>query len=102
MTTALGREVPIEDWTSLHRDTILKVLYEYRMSAFNPNDEPLALTALCNATGLSPADTTGLCEQLRQQGLVDAVPDGRYRVTDAGVGLVRNAPGRLPFTGSIG
>lgn len=91
VTTALGREVPAEDWAALHRDTILKVLHDYGTSPFNAGNLPLSVTPLVNATGLSAADVASLCEQLRVDGFVDVVEPGQFRVTARGIVEARNA-----------
>jgi hypothetical protein len=101
VTTALGREVPLEDWGAVNGDTILKVLHDYRVSPFNPQNLPLPVTALANATGLSPADAEALAESLTAQGLVEAAGQGRFRITGSGVVFVRNAVPQVGHRGGL-
>jgi hypothetical protein len=54
MTTPLGRSVPQSDWKSLRADTILKLLYSVSRSPFNPNNDPVGMDVLMQATGLDP------------------------------------------------
>lgn len=96
VTTALGREVPLEDWQSLNSDTILKVLYDYARSLFNPQNAPLDVTSLENATGLGRDDVLELCDRLRDAGLVSR--DGhRFKITPRGAELVRSMRGRISW-----
>jgi hypothetical protein len=100
--TALGRSVPVEDWGAIHGDTILKVLHDYRMSPFNPNNEPIDAEALCNATGLSPAEVQALCEKLAHEHYVEIPADRTYRITGEGVIFVRSLLTPSAMAGSPG
>jgi hypothetical protein len=87
MTTALGRSVPQDDWKSLHVDTILKLLYGVSTSPFNPNDEPVEIGALVQATGLDVADIRHLIDDhylidaMEAGGLVEVTKDSQGKPT---------------------
>src|SRR5262249_44988475 len=88
MTSPLGRPVKRDDWRSFHEDTILKLLFDAANSPFNPENEPLVLESLENATGMDRPTVESMCRALEQQGLVELHPDqgppGAARLTQLG------------------
>ena len=75
MTTPLGRSVPLSDWKSIRADTILKLLYGVSRSPFNPNNDPIEMDALVQATGLNLADVHYLVETMEGGGMVEVTKD---------------------------
>jgi Mn-dependent DtxR family transcriptional regulator len=75
MTSPLGRPVKRDDWRSFHEDTILKLLFDASNSPFNPENEPLVLESLENATGMDRATVESMCRVLEQQGLIELHPN---------------------------
>src|SRR5262249_7580997 len=75
MTSALGRSVPHDDWKSLRGDTILKLLYGVSASPFNPNNDPVGMDLLMQATGLDLPDVHSLIDTMEARGLVEATKD---------------------------
>jgi hypothetical protein len=89
MTSSLGRRVPETDWKSLRADTILKLLYGVSRSPFNPNNDPVEMDLLMQATGLDLADVQYLIGTMEAGGLVENTkdPQGRpiaVRLSDRG------------------
>jgi hypothetical protein len=75
MTSPLGRPVKRDDWRSFHEDTILKLLFDASNSPFNPENEPLVLRSLENATGMDRVTVESMCRALEQQGLIELHPN---------------------------
>jgi hypothetical protein len=75
MTTPLGRSVPQNDWKSIRADTILKLLHGVSRSPFNPNNDPVEVGALIQATGLDLADVQYLIGTMEAGGLVEVTKD---------------------------
>jgi hypothetical protein len=75
MTPPLGRSVPQDDWKSLRGDTILKLLYGISRSPFNPNNDPVEMDVLMQATGLDLADVHSLIGTMEAGGLVEVTKD---------------------------
>lgn len=75
MISPLGRSVPVSDWKSLRGDTILKLLYGVARSPFNPNNEPIGMDVLMQATGLDLLSVHYLLGTMEAQGLVEATKD---------------------------
>lgn len=75
MTSSLGRSLPDTDWKSLRGDTILKLLYNISRSPFNPNNDPVGMDVLMQATGLDLADVHDLIGTMEAGGLVEATKD---------------------------
>lgn len=75
MTTPLGRSVPLDDWKSIRADTILKLLHGVSRSPFNPNNDPIEMDALVQATGLNLANVHYLVQTMEAGGLVEVTPD---------------------------
>lgn len=75
MTTPLGRSVPLDDWKSIRADTILKLLHGVSRSPFNPNNDPIEMDALVQATGLSLANVHYLVQTMEAGGLVEVTRD---------------------------
>jgi predicted transcriptional regulator len=95
VTTALGRDVPQHEWGTVVEDLVLKVLHDFRMSPFNPNNQPMTRTQLANASGLSPQEAEATAEALAEKGYVRKVqshPEPSFSITGAGVTFVRNMP----------
>ncbi len=93
--TALGRQVPQHEWGTVLKDLVLKVLHDFRMSPFNPNNLPMTKVQLANAAGLSPNEADATAEALVTEGFVERIqePNGAaYRITGKGVIFVRNVP----------
>lgn len=94
-TTALGRMVPYGRWGDVHRDLVLKILYDYGMSPFNVAHDFLGLLPLANACGLAPNQTQFASDALVTEGLVERPPaaagaEPRYRITGPGAQYVQN------------
>lgn len=92
VTTALGREVRLDDWMSRHSDTIVRVLYDFALNPLNDGTLGLQFAALANATGLDLQDVSMLVKHLIAQGLIRNTHKG-YQITDLGMQLVHKAPG---------
>jgi hypothetical protein len=89
MTTPLGRSVPLDDWKSIRADTILKLLYGASRNPFNPNNDPVKMDLLVQATGLSLAHVAYLVETMEAGGLVEVTKDSQghpvaVRLSDRG------------------
>jgi len=106
MTSSLGRSVPVNDWKSLRADTILKLLYGVSRSPFNPNNDPVEMDVLMQATGLDLADVHSLIGAMEAGGLVEAAydPQGQpiaVRLSDRGRNWVSFQVSRVAeFSGS--
>jgi hypothetical protein len=83
MTTPLGRSVPLNDWKSSRADTILKLLYGVSRSPFNPNNNPVEVDLLVQATGLGLVDVHYLIETMEAGGLIEVTNDLQGRPTAA-------------------
>jgi len=91
MTTELGREVPLNDWLSFHRDRILSVLFQMRQQgAPSPGFQ---VSMIAGVTGLSEQQARQLADQLVIEGFL-LKDDGVYRFTDAGMRWVLESPAR--------
>lgn len=77
MTTPLGRSVPLSDWKSIRADTILKLLYGASRNPFNPNNDPVEMDVLVQATGLGLTDVHYLIETMEAGGLVEVTKDSQ-------------------------
>ena len=89
----------------IHGDTILLVLHDYGVSPFNPTNQPLHVNALSSSTGLQPGYVTQVCARLAQQGYVEPVGSGSYRITRKGADFSHATPvfiERLRASGSLG
>jgi hypothetical protein len=75
MTTPLGRSVPQNDWKSIRADTILKLLYGVSRSPFNPNNDPVEVDLLVQATGLGLLDVHYLLGTMEAGGLIEVTRD---------------------------
>lgn len=75
MTTPLGRSVPSNDWKSIQADTIVKLLFSISRSPFNPNNDPVEVAALVQATGLGLLEVNDLLGSLEAQRLIEVVKD---------------------------
>src|SRR5215468_11255542 len=89
MTSSLGRSVPVDDWKSLRADTILKLLFGVSRSPFNPNNDPIEMDVLMQATGLDLADVHSLIGSMQAGGLGEATHDSQgqpiaVRLSDRG------------------
>lgn len=84
-TTALGRQVPIEDWVSIQGDQILRAAFDMRR--FGKTASAPLLRAV---TGLHPNDVWGIAERLAQLGLV-AIDERRVGLTENGLAFVTTA-----------
>lgn len=96
VTTAIGREVPQQDWETLMRDLVLKVLHDFRLSPFNPDNVPMTVTELASASGLSQQEAQVAAEALERDHFLEPVLQAPlsvgYRITSQGLVFVRNAP----------
>ncbi len=93
MTTELGREVPLNDWLSFHRDRILSVLFQMRQQGVSSPGFQVSMIA--GVTGLSEQQARQLADQLVIEGFLlkgDGDGDGVYRLTDAGMRWVLESP----------
>ncbi len=84
VTTALGRDVPLDDWVSLHGDRILRVLYDFASSPMNDGTHGLRMTVFANTTGLNLRDVVRLVRQLTASGLIRKTSKG-CRITRRGI-----------------
>ena len=107
--TALGRLVPIHETQTVLEDSILQLLYGFRMNPQNPDnaflalprivstvsaDEALVVAALDGLREVSPP----LVEQAREHG--ELLPqEKRFRITGSGVRFIRNLPQGLAGLG---
>jgi hypothetical protein len=98
--TLLGRYVDAGDWEQTQSDTIRKVLFDASVSPFNPGDSLVALTPLCNASGLAPDDVKALCGVLEARKEIEISGDS-YRLTAQGRVVVRNIMAHGPFEGAV-
>jgi DNA-binding IclR family transcriptional regulator len=91
MATELGREVPLSDWLSFHRDRLLSVLAQMRRQGIpNPG---FRASAISGVTGLPEVKAAELARALvENQWLVD--DHGTYRLTDQGFRWVQESPER--------
>jgi len=65
----------VDDWKSLRADTILKLLYGVSRSPFNPNNDPVEMDLLMQATGLDLLSVHYLLGTMEAGGLVEATKD---------------------------
>jgi|GEM_PF-3694557 len=77
MTTPLGRSVSLDDWKSIRADTILKLLYGVSRSPFNPNNDPIEIAALVQATGLDLVSVSYLVGTMEAGGLIESEKDAQ-------------------------
>lgn len=89
MTTPIGRDVPVGDWTSYREDQVLKLLHDFHHNAFNDGTLAIDLPTLCNVTGLGPKDADAIAERLVARTHADRVGPYRYRITDNGLLFIR-------------
>jgi DNA-binding IclR family transcriptional regulator len=90
MTTELGREVPLSDWLSFHRDRILSVLVQMRQQGGVPNPG-LQASMIAGVTGLPEPQAQVLAKSLvAAQLLLD--DGGVYRLTEQGLRWVLDSP----------
>ncbi len=93
VTTALGRMVPQGDVGTVRQDLVLKVLYDYSRSPFNPNNEAISPTRISRAAHLSEPDVQDVAESLVALRLVERVPPENreaYRISGQGAVMVMN------------
>ncbi len=89
MTTALGGEVPLDDWLNFHRDRLLSVLFQlYQQGQPSPGFQ-LSMTA--GVTGLEEADPEVLAENLVEDGQLVKKGDV-YKLAREGMEWVRASP----------
>ncbi len=91
MTTELGREVPLNDWLSFHRDRILSVLFQMRQQGVPSPGFQLSMIA--GVTGLAEQQARQLAAQLLIDGVVEN-DHSVYRLTDVGMRWVLESPAR--------
>jgi hypothetical protein len=89
VTTPLGRSVPDSDWKSLQADTIVRLLFDISRSPFNPNNDPVEIAVLSQATGVRPPEIYALLAALVAQAWLEVSndPQGKpsaARLTDHG------------------
>lgn len=90
-TTELGREVPLNDWLSFHRDRVLSVLFQMRQQG---SPEPgFQVSRIASVTGLSEQLARQLADRLVIGGLLLKDHDV-YRLTDTGMRWVLESPAR--------
>ncbi len=89
MTTELGREVPLSDWVSFHRDRLLSVLFQlYQQGHPSPGFQ---ISMIAAVTGLEEADADVLAQRLVEDGQL--VKDGDvYKLAREGMEWVRASP----------
>lgn len=89
MATELGREVPLSDWLSFHRDRLLSVLAQMRRQGIpSPGFRAADISGV---TGLPEAKAAELARTLVQnQWLAD--DHGIYRLTEQGFRWVQESP----------
>ena len=91
MTTQLGREVPLHDWLSFHRDRILSVLFQMRQQGVpRPG---FGVSMIAGVTGLAERQARELAESLAQAQLL-VKEGGVYFHAEQGVQWVMASPMR--------
>jgi 3-hydroxyacyl-CoA dehydrogenase len=96
--TALGRLVPIHEGQTFLEDSVLKVLFEYRMSPHNPNNVPMKLSDIVRSVASEDQLVAAALDALKEQAppLVEEresfQQNRTFRITGSGVGFVRNMP----------
>jgi hypothetical protein len=97
-TTALGRLVPTSELQTVLEDSIVKLLFDYRMSPQNPSNVPMKLSDIARAVSADTALVVAALDGLRENSppLVEEreVFQGErtYSLTGTGVRFVRNMP----------
>lgn len=89
-TTALGRDVPADDWASYNCDAALALLLEFARSSFNDGTLFMEISSLRNATGLDPDELRASIGPAIRDGLIImrsvSAPDGEgYRLSVHGI-----------------
>ena len=69
----------MNDWKSIRADTILKLLYGVSRSPFNPNNDPIEISALVQATGLGLLEVHHLLGTIEALGLIEVMKDARAK-----------------------
>lgn len=96
--TALGRLVPTNEVQTVLEDSILRVLFEYRMNPQNPNNVPMKLANIVRGVNSNAAMVLAALDALRetQPPLVEEGPlfqqERTFRISGTGVRFVRNIP----------
>lgn len=96
--TALGRLVPENEVQTVLEDSVLWVLFSYRMNPQNSANMPMKLGDLARAVSNGEAETLAAIDALREA-VPPYVEEGpqyqasrTFRITGTGVRFVRNLP----------
>lgn len=98
VTTSLGRLVPATEAGTLLEDAILRLLFDYRLSADNPNNAPMKLGSIVRAVSADPALVIAALDALKEEQppLVEERAefqgDKTFSITGTGVRFIRNLP----------
>lgn len=89
-TTALGRDVPADDWAAIQCDAALALLLEFARSPFNDTTLFMPTDSLCNALGIGQDELfISIAPAIRDGRLImlsHTAPDGgRARLSIAGI-----------------
>ncbi len=98
MTTPLGRDIPLGEWTEYRKDQVLGLLYEFQRSPFNDGTLLFSLASICNATRLDLSDARTVAGALVSAGLAEEPVAHSFRVTQRGVQFI-NAVRANPLFG---
>jgi hypothetical protein len=94
--TALGRLVSVHEFQTVLEDSILRLLFDYRMHPQNPNNVPMKLEDIVHAVSSSEAEVKASLDALMEQAppLVENIfkNSKSFRITGTGVRFVRNQP----------
>ena len=96
--TALGRMVPTSEPQTVLEDSVLALLYRYRLHPQNPNNVPMKLSDIVHSVSEDQVLVLAALDALREQSppLVEEGPpfpgEKTFRITGTGVRFVRNMP----------
>ncbi len=96
--TALGRLVPTNEVQTVLEDSILRLLFDYRMNPQNPTNVPMRNSAIARALSTEPALIDAALDALKEsnpplveeRGLFEQ--ERTFSITGTGVRFVRNMP----------
>lgn len=66
-------QIKIEKQIKKQKDAVLKVLYKYHESIFNPKDAPMGIFTLSSSVELNEKRVKDVCELLSKAGLVKTI-----------------------------
>ena len=96
--TALGRWVPSHEAQTVLEDSVLRLLFDYRMNPQNPKNVPMKISDIVRAVSSTPQLVIAALHALKenQPALVEErelfQQEQTFAITGSGVRFVRNIP----------